>query len=326
MLLKNAIRAALASLPPPLLSAMRLLIIRPLRTYIRFGPWPNVRLLLYNAVAEHLWWLETTVEARMVFGGTLQVDASDIVGKHIYYFGIWEPKLTRWIQRRLRPGDLFVDVGANVGYYSLLASKLVGDTGKVVAIEALPQTFSGLEQNLRKNKVGNVRTVNAAAWDKPDKVKIFTRQEGLAGSTTLMFEWADKWHLKKQLEIDAKPLSAILTREEIQAARLIKIDVEGAEWRVLSEMASWLERTRADLEIAVEISRSMMQAQGKTFQEILALFSRFGMRAYRIENDYLASTCIAATGHSRPRRIQQWPNEPVDQVDLIFSRSEADFL
>lgn len=326
MILKNSLKGALVSLPQPALAAMRFLTIRPLRTLIRFGPWPAARLLLYNALAAHLWWLETKVMGRTVFGSTLEVDASDIVGKHIYYFGIWEPNLTRWIERRLRPGDLFIDVGANIGYYTLLAAKLVGAGGRVVAIEALPQTFARLEDNLARNAVRNVRTVNAAAWDKPEKVKIFTRQEGLAGSTTLMCEWADKWHLKRQLEIDAKPLSAILTDKEIRTARLIKIDVEGAEWHVLSEMTSWLDRTAPDLEIAIEISRSMMQAQGKSFQDILRLFAAHGMHGYRIENDYLAESCIGPQAGSRPRRITRWPDEPVDQIDLIFSRSDTDLL
>jgi FkbM family methyltransferase len=326
MRLRDSIKSALETLPSPLRAVMRCLIIRPLRTYIRFSPWPRSRLLLYSFVAAHLWWLETRVNALTVFGCTLQVDASDIVGKHIYYFGIWEPYLTRWIQHRLRPGDLFIDVGANIGYYTLLVSKLVGDTGKVVSIEALPEIFSILQENLKKNDARNVRIVNAAAWDKSEKVKIFTRQYGLSGTSTLMPEWADGWHLEKQVEVEAKPLSAILTPEEMKSARLIKIDVEGAEWHVLSEMTSWLGETGADLEIAIEISRSMMQAQGKSFENVLQLFSIFGFRGYRIQNDYLVSSCIQTNGLSRPQRTRQWPDEPVDQIDLVFSRVDAEAL
>lgn len=326
MISKNSIKGTLKSLPAPLRVIIRFLTIRPLRTYIRFAPWSMGKLLLYNSLAEHLWWLETSVNSSTVFKSTLQVDASDIVGKHIYYFGIWEPSLTRWIQCRLRPGDVFIDVGANIGYYSLLASKLVGDSGKVVSVEALPQIFVRLEQNLRQNDTRNVRTVNAAAWDKPEKVKIFTRQEGPSGSTTLIPEWADQWHLQQQLEIDAKPLSDILTEEEIKSARLIKIDVEGAEWHVISEMQSWLSRTRKDLEIVIEISRSMMQTQGKSLQDILDVFNGFGFQGYQIQNDYLASTCIYIENYGPPQQVKQWPDERVDQIDLIFSRVNAKYL
>jgi len=284
------------------------------------------KIFLYNWFADHLWWLEGKVTGTTVFGSKLEIDASDIIGKHIYYLGIWEPILTRWIERRLRPGDLFIDVGANIGYFSLLASKLVGVSGKVVAIEALPQIYRKLAYNLKQNGVNNVRTINVAAWNKSEKVKIFSRQDRPSGTTTLMFEWANQWQLREQLEIEARPLAVILTPEEIKTARLIKIDVEGAESHIISEMKSWLAQTDEKLEIIIEISRSMMASQGKAFEDILGDFAVFGFQAYRIRNDYLASTCILQHIQSPPQRIIQWPDEAVDQIDLILSRVNADSL
>lgn len=325
MISKNSIKASLKSLPHPLLAVMRFFVVRPIRAYTRYAPWSKGKLLLYRSIAEHLWWLEGTVTSSTVFGKTLKVDAGDIIGKHIYYFGIWEPNLTHWIECRLQRGDLFIDVGASIGYYSLLASKLVGDSGKVVAIEPLPETFGRLEDNLKKNEVRNVRTINAAAWDKTEKVKIFASQKSLSGTTTLMSEWANQWHLKKQLEVDAAPLSVILKPDEIKTARLIKIDVEGAELHVVSDMVSWLSQTIDKFEIVIELSRSILEAEGKQVGDVLRLFARFGFRGYRIENDYLASTCVA-NNFRPPRRIYQWPNESVDQIDVIFSRVDAEYL
>jgi precorrin-6B methylase 2 len=89
-------------------------------------------------------------------------DAKDIIQQYIYYFGVWEPRITGWVSRHLAPGDTFIDVGANIGYYSLLASPLVGKTGTVVAIEASPRTFDDLLFNLELNNVSNVRPVNVA--------------------------------------------------------------------------------------------------------------------------------------------------------------------
>lgn len=326
MISKSSVRTALKSLSPEVQMALRAVVLRPSRFYIRFAPWTAGKLGLFNAVAEHLWWLETRVEAMTRFGDVLQVDASDIVGKHIYYFGVWEPNLTNWISRRLGPGQMLIDVGANVGYYSLLASRLVGPSGHVVAIEALPQTAEILRQNLRRNDARNVRTVNAAAWDKQESLKIFVRQEGPSGATTLMSNWADQWHLRRQVDIEAEPLATLLSAKEIETARIIKIDVEGAEWHVVSEMTSWLERTSPDIEIAIEISRSMMSAQGKCWQDILALFAAFGFHAYRIVNDYRASSCIEWNTLVPALRITEWPSDAVDQIDVIFSRTYSNEL
>src|SRR5262245_30335322 len=122
MVSRNSVKSAVSALPRPLLTVLRLVTIRPLRTYIRFAPWSVGKACLYDGLAGHLWWLETRVAGATRFGAYLDVDARDIVGKHIYYFGVWEPVLTQWLRERLKPGDTFIDVGANVGYFSALAS------------------------------------------------------------------------------------------------------------------------------------------------------------------------------------------------------------
>ncbi len=231
------------------------------------------------------------------------------------------------MKRRLRPGELFIDVGANVGYYTLLASRLVGNAGKVVAVEALPQTFSVLQSNIASNGLANVRCVNIrAAWNRSERLTIFLRHEGPTGTTSLMAAWAHRWSLHRQIVVDAEPLSRILSRDEIQRARLIKIDIEGAEWNVISEMTSWLSSTAHNLEIVIEISKSMLRMQHKSFATVLALFERFGFQAYRLNNDYLASTCVGGNAEGIASRITTWPNETVDQIDIVFSKVDSDRL
>jgi tRNA/tmRNA/rRNA uracil-C5-methylase (TrmA/RlmC/RlmD family) len=107
------------------------------------------------------------------FGMRIAGDTRDIIQGFIYFFGMWEPSLTRWIQERLAPGDIFIDVGANIGYYSLLASKLVGHSGSVVAIEPSPKIFSALQHNLALNHIENVRVVNMAVSDRREALRLF---------------------------------------------------------------------------------------------------------------------------------------------------------
>src|SRR5882757_4827335 len=96
---------------------------------------------------------------RARFGARFAVDTQDLIQRYIYMFGVWEPHMTRWLQSRLRPGDTFVDVGANIGYYSILASRLVGDEGRVVALEASPAFHQQLLKQVRLNEGRNVRAV-----------------------------------------------------------------------------------------------------------------------------------------------------------------------
>jgi FkbM family methyltransferase len=314
------------NLPAGVKRAMRWLIIPPVRTCIRYAPVNFGRKMLWDSVASHAWWLETSVEAKTIFDAVLLVDAGDIVGKFIYYFGVWEPNLSHWIEGRLKPGDTFIDVGANIGYYSLLASKLVGESGTVVSIEALPKTYERLLSNARRNSARNIRAVNSAAWNCEEKLAIFTKSTNPTGTTTLMRQWADQWHLADQIEVDAKPLAKILTAGEIAAARLIKIDVEGAEWNVISEMKSWLPSCRADVEIIIELSRSMLKTQENTIQDVFDLFASFGFFPYVIENDYSAASYINNRQSLRPARAQSVTDSYKDQLDTIFSRTDAAIL
>lgn len=319
---KHGMKVALKSAPQPVLYVLRLLIVSPLRTCIRFAPWPIVRLRLYEWLASHLWWLETEVVCKTNSGFTLEVDARDIVGKHIYYFGVWEPRLTDWLSDRLRPGDLFIDVGANVGYYTMLASRLVGKSGQVVSVEAMPEIFRRLQRNIEMNHAGNIRSVNVAAWSRVETLTVFSQVGHASGTTTVMSEWADAWSLTKEVKIQARPLEDILSRQEIESVRIIKIDVEGAEWAVVSEMKSWLPLTSAKLEIVIEVSKRMLASQNKSFADVVNLFRNYGFNCYRIQNDYQASSCIVDI-NSKSTLLQvvtDWPDSRVDQVDLIFSR------
>ncbi len=317
----EAIKRAFST-SPRLKQALRLLLIPPLRTYFRYGPRRFGKKVLWKYIAAHLWWLESRATAQTEFGSTLHLDAHDLVGRYIYYFGLWEPNLTNWIRQRLHQGDVFIDVGANIGYYSLLASRLVGNSGKVVAVEALPQIFGTLSDNLKANCAYNVRPVNMAVWDKQERVRIFTEPQSPSGTTTLMEQWANRWELSAFCEVPAAPLPSILKDEEIKAARLIKIDVEGAEWRVISGMAPLMSACRDDLEIIVEIAPKMLEAEGKTCQDLLDLFRSWGFFPYHIENDYSAEAYFCPAVQRRPERTESIPTT-AEQTDIIFSRVNA---
>jgi FkbM family methyltransferase len=321
----EAIKLAVKNSPEGVKQLIRLLLVLPARTYFRFASVRFGKRTLWDGVAAHLLWLLKDVKVKTIFGNTISTNAKDIVGRYLYYFGIWEPNLTNWIQHRLKPGDVFVDIGANVGYYSLLASTLVGDSGKVVAIEALPEIFEKLKYNLEMNRANNVRAVNMAVWDRDDLITLFTRSEDLPATTTAMHGWADQWNLQKKCQVRAASLPAILSPEELQGVRLIKIDVEGAEWHVISGLTALLHACRRDLEIMVEVAPRMLQEQGKSCQDVLDFFGAWGLHPYSIENDYSAAAYYCRTAPRRPQRIVRIPTE-TDQTDLIFSRIDAAYL
>jgi FkbM family methyltransferase len=297
-----------------------------MRGYFRYVPLSFGKATLWRLVAVPLWRSETNVKSRTVWGATMLVNARDIVGRYIYYFGIWEPNLTSWIRRRLRQGDTFIDVGANVGYYSLLASKIVRTEGRVIAIEPLAESLEILKSNLTINLANNVRCADVAAWDTNELITIFTKRSNyVSGVSTVVGSWAKLWKLKKLRPVAGRRLVDIVLRAEAVNARIIKIDVEGSEWRVIQGMEGLLEACRADVEIILEISPWLLKSEGKTCQDVLEFFRGKGFHGYLIENDYSPCSYISHHAVAAPRRIHSVPDD-LFQADLIFSRVDALWL
>jgi FkbM family methyltransferase len=294
--------------------------VRPLRTYIRYAPWAFGKKLLWNEVVRHFRWLESTskstAEARTFFGSKILVDPQDMCGRFLYYFGMWEPNLTHWISERLEDGDVFVDVGANVGYFSLLASTLVG-SGRVVAVEPTPRAFDMLEESLRRSRASNVRAVNAAAWHEESVLQMFSGANLTMSS--LMSDWAARWNDYESCDVPAARLSDILTPQEMKSARIVKIDVEGAEWHVIQGMTELLQECREDLEVMVEVTPKLLASEQHTGEELLELFAHHGFRPYILENDYSPLAYCAPSVPCSPQRITNLPAD-CEQADIIFSR------
>ncbi len=286
------------------------------RGYLRYAPGNFGKETFWLRVVDpYLAWQPHDFVASTRFGKRLAGNTTDMVQQYLYYFGLWEPDLTNWISGQLRPGDTFVDVGANIGYYSLLASALVGKTGAVVAIEASPAIFQQLERNVARNDSRNVRCANIAASDRRAKLPLFCGPEHNLGETSLYsgpgFRPAG-W-------VNAAPLAEILAPAEIANARLMKIDVEGAEGLVLPGLVPLLDSGRSELELIVEFHPQYLTEEGRRPRELIQLLETKGFHAYRLENDYWPFSYSKRSRNKRPTRLVT-PIE--DETVIVFSRRD----
>jgi FkbM family methyltransferase len=316
--MKDERRSLKSYLPSSLRRWLRDLLAYPVRWYVRYFPGSvGKRWLVSTFLDRALLRQHRAFVARAKAGGSFACRTDDLIGRHIYEFGVWEPNLTHWVSRCLAARDVFVDVGANIGYFSVLASRLVGPMGQVVAIEASPSIFRALEANLVRNGSKNARSVNLAASDRDGRLVIFAGPDwNRAQSTTV-----PTVGLEPESEVAARPLAEILTRNELSRARLVKIDVEGAELAVLRGLAPALEAMRPDVELMVEVSPRALAGQGESADELVSLLREHGFNVYRLENDYDPSSYV-----DPPKPPVRWDRALVDQADLVFSRVDAAFL
>ncbi|MHC4651035.1 MAG: FkbM family methyltransferase [Planctomycetota bacterium] len=262
-------------------------------------------------------------ESLTSWGSRIEARLPDLIQMYIYLFGVWEPDITTFIRARLGLGDTFIDVGANVGYDTLLAAKHVGETGRVAAIEASPTIFRALQDNLARNGVSDrVRPVNMAASDTPGRVHIHPGPVcNLGLSTTLASRG-----FAAEAEVPAAPLADLLEPQEIETARLVKIDVEGAEDRVLAGMQTFLEKCPSQVEILVELSPAWWSDHQRTPQQVLEPLLEAGFHAYRIDNNLWPWRYLWPNDVRPPRRVRQPLLKRVKRIDLVLSRLDQEQL
>jgi FkbM family methyltransferase len=119
------------------------------------------------------------------WGAKMLVDTRDaMISPWLILDGLWESHVTDWLHHTLRPGQVFVDVGANVGYFTLLGGRLVGPEGRVVAVEAHPHLAELLRRNVIINGLhGHVTTWPGAAWSETTDLKLHLRQNFASNSS-----------------------------------------------------------------------------------------------------------------------------------------------
>jgi FkbM family methyltransferase len=152
-----------------------------------------------------------------------------------------------------KAGDVVVDAGAAFGFYTILASRLVGPSGKIISIEPQPEIFEMLKRNIKLNDIQNAVSINRALYSKEAVVKLFDNY-------SLVPERAQQANVHSYAQVKADTLDNLLGLQDLKKVDWIKIDVEGAELEVLKGS----ERTLAnndDLTLVIEIHGSEMLGQ-----------------------------------------------------------------
>ena len=159
--------------------------------------------------------------------------------------GSYEPHVTKEIQKHLKPGDIFVDIGANLGYFTLLASGLVGPSGKVISFEPATKTYNFCKKNVELNKLTNVELYNNGLWN--EKMTLIISDSNQLGGNHI----SDKGDSIECITLDSLDLTP----------DMIKMDIEGAEPYALQGMVRTLKRCHPV--IVLEINRHCLRTYFK---------------------------------------------------------------
>jgi FkbM family methyltransferase len=308
----------------PLLKSTAAAILRvSTRTYMRNAPWMFGKHQAYDLYVQYLGGrLGHRAKVRTPFGDIMELETGDFLPYTIYLTGYWEPIITRYIRRHLKPGDTFIDCGANVGYFSLIASRIVGRHGNVFSIEASEQIFRSMLANLELNRCANVTPIHAAAAGEEGELSIFLH-ESIRGHSTTVRSLAEKEGMAFETKIRANTLEKLVGPSNLRNARIIKLDAEGAEPTILAPLFDSLDRFSSHTEWLIELSPNFYAGGQDDVDTILGAFRDAGYTAYHMPNSYDTGFIV-----SPPRNPALVPLQlsPRDQCDVLMSRrSEVQF-
>jgi FkbM family methyltransferase len=187
------------------------------------------------------------VSVPLPWGDTFYGHLPEAITSAVWRMSYYEPMTTRFVIEMLRPGDVFVDIGAHFGYFTLLASRLVGPQGKVVAVEAVPSTFAMLSENVRRNGLENVELHNCAAYSEETSLtfKVFdVVHSSLNTAFSARGTLEGRQAAFSEVSIEAKPVDRLLEPYRSRKISIIKVDAESSEEFVLQGLAETLSANR----------------------------------------------------------------------------------
>jgi len=208
--------------------------------------------------------------AASVDGMVCYVNPDDtIITRALVKRGVWEPLETAVLCESLKEGDTFVDVGANIGYYTLLAAKRVGPKGRVIAFEPEPTNFAILKRNVEANGLTNVILEQKALSNQAGTLRLYIEPENKGGHK--VFQFGDA---KDFVEVEAVRLDDYLKTDRGRID-FVKIDTEGAEGAILEGMQDTL-RTNNDVRLLVEFFPMLLKSFGYDAGAVLSDLQSLG--------------------------------------------------
>jgi FkbM family methyltransferase len=189
--------------------------------------------------------------------------------------GLWEPNETFWFTRMVREGDVVVDVGANVGWFTVLAAQLVGESGHVYAFEPVPENFAILEKNVRVNGFRNVTLVKKAVSNENGTLEFFIQENNPGGHSV----W-QKSTAKSAIDVEAVSLDSYFAGR-LDQIDFVKLDTQGAEGAILNGMTGVID-ANDDLVMSIEYWPYGLAGFGYDSDDVLKLLSESRFRFFNL--------------------------------------------
>ena len=228
---------------------------------------------------------------RKIQGNKMYLSVNDRgLSRDLLLRDIREPLQTNLVKQLVKPGMTVVDIGANLGYYVLIEASIVGETGKVYAIEPVPLNYELLKKNVRKNNYESiVETYLCALSDTCSISRLAITKESNFSTMFLTESEMSEW-MKKQLEISTEKIVDVetVTLDKFLINKgpvdFVRMDVEGYEGRIIKGMSDTVKNSRNYLQLFMEIHPGIFGDSQAMVAEIIKDLTALGLKVKFIVN------------------------------------------
>ncbi len=209
-------------------------------------------------------------------GAEIFLNQRDAVVSGAITFGVYERPETAFFCAVCQPGMTFLDIGANIGYYTALASPRVGETGRIVALEPDPENFGYLQKNAAAKGARNAICIQKAAGAEPGTLRLYVNRENRGDNRLYPNDLCDSSY-----EVEVDTVDAMLRDTGVERVDLIKIDVQGFEGHVLRGMRQTIRRPDP-LILLTEFWPFGLRSAGTSPEDLLIELEFAGLRLYEL--------------------------------------------
>jgi FkbM family methyltransferase len=209
----------------------------------------------------------------------VKLNLEDWIMVQIFFLGIYESEKeeTAFWQHLIQPGNNVVDIGGHIGYYSLMASKRAGETGKVIAFEPVKRTHKRFTENIALNNVTNIELQHQALFNSTEELEIYVGSDVNWGMSSFkQHEDSDG----KTERIKAEPFDEFVKRHPLEKIDVIKMDAEGSEPYILEGMKESLEKFKPML--LIEIDEDPLRLINMNKEEFMNVITGYNYKPYEI--------------------------------------------
>ena len=251
---------------------------KALRLYTRYFPVTKGKMRLVRTFSPYVRRDGETRIARSRYGYLMKCTLNDWIQWQVYYLGdyLGEARFARYLISGSRPGETFIDIGANVGHYTLLMSRELGSDGRVYSFEPLGSTFTRLVENIDLNEATNVVASQVAIGSSTGTVNIDLVDEDNIGAARVVATTDDQ----SANSVESSTLDEKLRDEDLQDLRFLKMDIEGYEFEALKGAVQTLKQFKPIC--LIEIHREQLSIFGTTPEELFSFMSDLGYMAHHV--------------------------------------------